>query len=144
MNADEMISKISDEAVQAAIRLAESRSSGEVRVVVTNRRIDDPEPEAWKAFAKLQMHQTRQRNAALIFLAPSARKFAIVGDEGIHRHCKEGFWNHLADELGTGFRKGEYTDAIVRVIEELGEVLARHFPCAHDDRNELPDDIVEE
>ncbi len=142
MNADEMISHLRDDAVLAAIRAAESRSSGEVRVFVTNRCIDDPVAEAWRAFAKLQMHRTRQRNAALVFIAPNARKFAIVGDEGIHRHCKEGFWNHLADELAAGFRKSEYTDAIVCVIEEIGEVLARHFPHTDDDRNELPDDIV--
>lgn len=144
MNADEMISKISDEAVQAAIRLAESRSSGEVRVFVTNRRIEDPVAEAWKTFVTLQMHQTRQRNAALVFIAPNSRKFAIVGDEGLHQHCKEGFWNHLADNLASGFRKGDYTGEIVRVIEEIGKVLAHRFPYVHDDRNELPDDIVRE
>ena len=144
MNADEMISLLRDEAVLAAIRVAESNSSGEVRVFVTTRRVHDPVAEAWTAFAKLQMQQTRQRNAVLVLIAPNSRTFVIVGDEGIHQYCKEGVWNHLVDELAAGFRKGEYTDAIVRVIEEIGEVLARHFPYTDDDHNELPDDIVRE
>lgn len=144
MNADEMISHLRDEAVLVAIRGAESSSSGEVRVFVTNRRVHDPVADAWKAFAKLQMQHTRQRNAVLVFIAPNSRTFAIVGDEDIHQYCKDGVWNHLADELTAGFRQGEYTNAIVRVIEEIGKVLARHFPFTDDDHNELPDDIVRE
>ena len=144
MNAEEMISHIHDDAVLAAIRAAESRSSGEIRVFITNRGVDNPTAAAWAAFAQLKLQNTAQRNAALVFIAPSARKFAIVGDEGLHRHCAAGFWNQLADELAGGFRTEDYTGALIRVIEQIGEVLARHFPPQRDDRNELPDEIVRE
>jgi len=144
MNAEEMISHVHDEAVIAAIRAAESRSSGEIRVFVTNRGVVDPAADAWAVFAKLKMHHTARRNAALVFIAPNARRFAIVGDEGLHRHCEEGFWNQLADELAGGFRKENYTGALIRVIEQIGAVLARHFPPQPDDGNELPDEIVRE
>jgi len=144
MNAEQMISHIRDEAVLAAIRAVESRSSGEVRVFITNRGVDDPTADAWAAFAKLKMQRTAQRNAALVFIAPNARKFAIVGDEGLHRHCAEGFWNQLAEQLAGGFRKEDYTGALIRVIEQIGNVLAQHFPPQRDDHNELPDEIVRE
>lgn len=144
MNAEQMISHIHDETVLAAIREVESHSSGEIRVFITNRSVDDPAVDAWAAFAKLQMQRTAQRNAALVFIAPNARRFAIVGDEGLHRHCKEGFWSQLADELAGGFRKENYTGALIRVIEQIGAVLAQHFPSQRNDRNELPDEIVRE
>ncbi|MBK8093455.1 MAG: TPM domain-containing protein [Verrucomicrobiaceae bacterium] len=144
MNADEMITHIRDEAVLAAIRDAESRSSGEIRVLITNRSVTDAVRGAWEAFARLKMHQTARRNAALIFIAPTARKFAIIGDEALHQHCTPGFWNHLATELSTGFRTGDYTGALIRVIQQIGDVLATHFPSQPTDHNELPDEIVRE
>ena len=35
------------------------------------------------------MHKTRERNAVLIFVAPRAHKFAVVGDKAIHEKCGE-------------------------------------------------------
>lgn len=143
MNADEMITHIRDEAVLTAIRDAESRSSGEIRVFITNRSVTDAVRGAWEAFARQKMHQTARRNAALIFIAPNARKFAIIGDEALHQHCTPGFWDHLATELSTGFRAGDYTGALIRIITEIGSVLEKHFP-PQDGTNELPDEIVRE
>lgn len=144
MNADEFVSAIRDAAVIQAIKAAESRTTGEVRVMVTWKKTGDPVRDAWRAFAKLKMDCTAQRNGVLIFVAPAARKFAIVGDEGIHRHCDEAFWNKLAVDLEHGFRAGDYTTTLVQVIREIGDVMARHFPGRHDDVNELPDDVARE
>jgi uncharacterized membrane protein len=144
MNADEMITQIRDEAVFAAIRDVETHSSGEVRVFITSRPVEDSIRDAWAAFAKLKMQETRQRNAALVFIAPVARKFAIIGDEGLNRHCPEVFWSELASGLAAGFREGAYTEALTNVIQRIGEVLALHFPPHAHDHNELPDDIVRE
>lgn len=144
MNADQFVSLVRDEALIQAIRVAESRTSGEVRVFVSSRKVADPIHDAWKAFARLKMHHTKERNAVLIFVAPDARKFAIVGDEGIHHHCHEMFWGKLAGELAEGFKAGDYTRALVQVIREVGQALAQHFPGRHDDVNELPDDVARE
>lgn len=144
MKPDEMLSHIDDASVIAAIHAVESRSGGEVRVCITGRSVDDPVFEAWQAFARLKMNRTRQRNAALVFIAPETRKFAIVGDEGLHRHCAADFWNQLAEELADGFRKEDYTGALTRVIDSIGGVLSLHFPPQRDGSDELPNEIVRE
>lgn len=144
MKTNEMLSHIDDERVVAAIHAVESSSSGEVRVCITGRSVDDPVIEAWKAFARMKMNQTRQRNAALVFIAPKTRKFAIVGDEGLQRHCEADFWNQLAAELAVGFRKECYTEALTRVIDRIGGVLNLHFPPQRNDHDELPNEIVRE
>lgn len=144
MNADQFVSVIRDDAVIQAIQAAESHTSGEVRVVVSNRKVADPIEDAWRAFARLKMHHTSQRNAVLIFVAPDARQFAIVGDEGIHHRCGAAFWIRLADQLADGFKARDYTGALVQVIREVGQALAEHFPGRHDDVNELPDDVARE
>jgi len=142
MNADQFIATIEDEQVIRAIQSAEARTSGELRVFVTDKMIEDPIAEAWKTFARLNMQSTAQRNAVLIFVGPKARKFAIVADEGIHHFCKEAFWSQLAQQLSEGFKAGDYTGALVRLIEDIGRALAEHFPRLEGDVNELPDEVL--
>lgn len=142
MKADEFITVIRDDAVVDAIKAAESRTGGEIRVFVSNQGVDDAISEAREAFRRLKMDRTAHRNGLLIFVAPSAKKFAIIGDEGIHRHCQDAFWQKLASELADGFKAGDYTAALVRVIQEAGQALAHHFPGRHDDVNELPNTIA--
>jgi uncharacterized membrane protein len=141
MNANQFIATIVDEQVIRAIQSAEARTSGELRVFVTDKLVEDPMAEAWKTFARLNMQSTAQRNAVLIFVCPQARKFAIVADEGIHHFCKEAFWSQLAQQLSEGFKAGDYTAALVRVIEAIGRALAEHFPRLDGDVNELPDEV---
>lgn len=142
MNADQFIATIVDEQVIRAIQSAEARTSGELRVFVTDKIVEDPMAEAWKTFAGLNMQGTAQRNAVLIFVAPKARKFAIVADEGMHHLCNEAFWNQLAQQLSEGFKAGDYTGALVRVIEAIGRALLAHFPRLENDANELPDEVL--
>lgn len=142
MNANQFIATISDEQVVGAIQSAEARTSGELRVFVTDKLVEDPISEAWKTFARLNMQETSQRNGVLIFVAPKARKFAIVADQCIHHFCKDAFWSRLAHQLSEGFKAGDYTGSLVRLIEEVGQALATHFPRLQDDVNELPDEVM--
>lgn len=142
MNANQFIATIVDEQVIRAIQSAEARSSGELRVFVTDKSVEHPISEAWKTFERLNMRGTAQRNAVLIFVAPQARKFAIVADEGIHHFCKEAFWNQLAHQLSEGFKAGHYTGSLVRLIDDIGQALAVHFPRLENDANELPDEVL--
>ena len=41
------------------------------------------------------------------------------------------------------FQNEKFTDALVQALEEIGTVLARHFPRTSEDANELPDDVIE-
>lgn len=142
MNANQFIATIVDEQVIRAIQSAEACSSGELRVFVTDKSVEDPISEAWKTFERLNMRGTAQRNAVLIFVGPKVRKFAIVADEGIQHFCKEVFWNQLAQQLSEGFKAGDYTSSLVRLIEEIGRALAAHFPRLGNDVNELPDEVL--
>lgn len=142
MNADQFIATIVDEQVIRAIQSAEARTSGELRVFVTDKLVEDAMAEAWKTFARLNMQGTVQRNAVLIFVCPKARKFAMVADEGVRHYCNEAFWSGLAQQLSDGFKAGDYTGSLVRVIEEIGRELTAHFPRLGNDVNELPDEVL--
>jgi uncharacterized membrane protein len=78
----------------------------------------------------------------LIYVAPGARKFAIIGDAGVHAKCGDAFWRDVAAEMTGRFKQGEFTSGILHGIEKAGDLLAQHFPHRPGDMNELPDDIA--
>jgi len=47
-----------------------------------------------------------ERNGVLIYLATDHRKFAIVGDEGIHRVVPENTWEDVKEIMQKDFRRG--------------------------------------
>jgi len=143
MNLFSPLPKIDHARIVDAIAAAERKTSGEIRVVVSRRKIPAPVAEAQHQFERLGMTATRHRNGVLILLAPRSRTFAVIGDTAVHKECGDEFWQKIAAAMSEKFRRGEFTDGVVHGIERAGALLAAHFPRAPDDRNELPDDIEE-
>jgi uncharacterized membrane protein len=137
-------SQLDSERIVGAIAEAERKSSGEIRVHVTRRSPADLEARARRRFELLGMTKTAERNGVLFYIAPALRRFQILGDIGIHEKCGEEFWKETAHGMEEHFRKGEFTEGIVRGIEHVGELLARYFPRQAGDRDELPNVIDEE
>jgi uncharacterized membrane protein len=137
------LSALDHSRIEQAIAAAELLTSGELRVVIHPGKTEDPLATATREFARLEMHRTRERNAILLLVAPRSRTFAFYGDTGIHEKCGEAFWQALANALAADFRREAYTDGIVAAVAKAGELLSRHFPRRHDDRNELPDAAIE-
>lgn len=143
MKARDFIRHFDDARIVEAIKAAESRTSGEIRVFVTYRRRKALIMErATARFEKLGMAATRDRNAVLLYFAPEERGFAIVGDTGIHEKCGTGFWEKITRDLGAQFAQGNFTDALLDVICKTGDALALHFPRRPDDHDELPNTVL--
>lgn len=143
MNSRRKLMKAIDvERVKAAIAAAERSASGEIRVSVSRFFWGSVRRVAEKAFVRLGMTGTKDRNGILFFIVPARKKFAVLGDEGIHAKVGQEFWDSLAGHMAEHFRKGEFTEGLVAAIEEAGRQLAAHFPCdPATDINELSDDI---
>ncbi|HKB89157.1 MAG TPA: hypothetical protein VKC60_01440, partial [Opitutaceae bacterium] len=77
------------------------------------------------------------------FVAPRAHKFAVVGDQAIHEKCGEQFWQHIVDGMQVHFQNEKFSHALTEAINEVGKVLATHFPRTSANTNELPDEIIE-
>ena len=137
-------SRFDSERIVQAISAAEGRTSAELRVHVTKRIPEDLDFRALRRFHLLGMEKTEHRNGVLIYIAPRARKFRILGDEGIHAKAGDDFWKGVASVMEAHFRKEQFTEGVLVGIGLLGEELARHFPRARDDRDELPNTIDEE
>jgi uncharacterized membrane protein len=129
------------EDIKQAIMNAELDTSGEIRVHIENTCSGDVMDRAAFIFKQLGMNKTELRNGVLIYLAVKNRRFAILGDSGIHKVVPENYWNDIKAKMLDHFRENRFTDGLIEAIASTGLHLKKHFPHHRDDVNELPDDI---
>ncbi|QQS51863.1 MAG: TPM domain-containing protein [Bacteroidota bacterium] len=127
--------------ILAAIREAETQTSGEIRVHIESNCNEDVLDRAAFIFEKLKMHRTELRNGVLFYLSVNDRKFAILGDAGINHVTPENFWNEIKETVLTEFAQNRYADGICIGIQMAGQALRAKFPCQSDDVNELSNDL---
>lgn len=128
--------------IVTAIQEAELNTSGEIRVHIEQSCEGDVMERAQKVFGELKMHQTKDRNGVLFYLAVETRKFAVFGDAGIHKVVGNEFWDSIKDITISYFKKGDFSTGLSLAIEECGIQLKAYFPYEKGkDTNELSDDI---
>jgi len=144
MKIREFIDALAEEKIVEAVRTAESRTSGEIRVFVTRRKLrgEDLRTRALTEFERLHVGKTALRNGVLFYIVPRDRTFTVIGDESIHALCGQGFWDETAAAMEKSFREGKFTEGLVAGVQRAGDIMARHFPRKKDDLNELPDELV--
>lgn len=125
-----------------AIRLAERETSGEIRVHLEATCKGDAYVRAQELFHLLKMDNTKEENGILLYLAIESRKFAVIGDRGIHLKVHDAFWQQVKGAMEVRFRESEYTTGLVEGIAMVGKQLATYFPWDVNDVNELPDEIT--
>ncbi len=124
-----------------AIKVAETNTSGEIRVHIESRCKGNVLDQAAYIFEKLKIHKTELRNGVLFYLAVDDHKFAILGDVGINQKVPEDFWDSIKESVVAKFKEGLYSDGLAEGIIKAGEQLKEHFPYQDDDINELSDEI---
>lgn len=115
-------------------RLALSREKAEEEVL----------ERALRAFHQHGISRTRDRTGILILVSLFERRVQVLADEGIHSKVTPDIWNEVVEIILEGIRCGQAGDAFCRAIKRCGDLLARHFPIAPDDRDELPNRIIME
>jgi uncharacterized membrane protein len=144
MKPHHFLNAVDHDRIVEAIAAAEKRTSGEIRVFISRRKTADALGAASHWLIKLHMDQTSLRNAVLIFIAPVSHQFAVVGDIGVHAKCGDDFWREVVEGMEPTLKRGDFTEALVHGVEKVGSLLAAHFPPTTDNRNDLPDSVVEE
>lgn len=128
--------------VQDAIKEAEKITSGEIRVYVEDRCLEDIMDHAAFIFSQMKMHKTKLRNGVLFYLAIEDHKLAVLGDAGINAMVEEGYWNNVQEKMIIRFAENDFCAGLVKGVKEVSATLAKFFPPGIHDVNELPDDIV--
>ena len=134
-------SKEQQDKIVDAIKEAELNTSGEIRVHIEPNCSTDAVERAKQVFEELKMDQTDQKNGVLFYLAYQDKKFAILGDKGIHQIVTDAFWNEEKEFMKNHFSQKQFTEGLCIAIKKAGQKLKEHFPYQTNDTNELSNDI---
>ena len=139
---EDFLTKGEEADIVEAIRQAERKTSGEIRVHLEATSGDEDIFErSMEVFHQLKMDNTKESNGVLIYVAVEDRNFVIYGDKGIIDVVPDDFWESTKDLIVSHFKKGEFKQGLVEGILKAGEQLQMHFPWDENDINELPNQV---
>lgn len=130
------------EDIVAAIKKAEQKTSGEIKIHIEAHCDKEVMARAKEVFELLGMHQLPQKNGVLIYVAVDDHKLCILGDKNIDEQVGLGFWNDTIYNMTKHFKQHHFDDGIIEAILETGRKLRDYFPYDKaTDTNDLNDDI---
>ncbi|WP_299683814.1 TPM domain-containing protein [uncultured Dokdonia sp.] len=139
---EDFLTQAEEQEIVEAIRIAESTTSGEIRVHLERHTDLDTFTRAKEIFHILKMDNTKEENGVLIYIAVDDHAFAICGDRGIDKKVPDNFWEATRDTMSSHFKEGRFKEGIIQGIQDTGKRLSDYFPWQHGDINELPDEIT--
>lgn len=87
--------------------------------------------------------RTHGRTGILIYLSMREHRAEIVADEAIASKVPPETWGEAMAAMLPHIEAGRCADGMIAAVQQVGKVLAQHFPRAEDDQNELPDRLIE-
>jgi hypothetical protein len=135
--------------IEAAIKTSEAMHDGELRFAVEGG-LDllsllkgiSPRRRALEVFSRLRVWDTEHNSGVLIYVQFVDRRIEIVADRGINARVEQEQWDTICRRMEVAFRSRQFEAGVLEGITEATALLARHFPPAGDNPNELPDSPV--
>lgn len=131
--------------IEASIRASESGHRGEIGIAIEGGldlgalwREVTPRQRALDAFAALGIWDTEENTGVLVYIQYADHAVEIVADRGIARHVPAARWAQICRALEARFRAGEYAVGCAEAVDEIGALIAEHFPKTADNPDELP------
>jgi len=87
--------------------------------------------------------RTIGRTGILIYLSMGEHRAEIVADEAIVKVTTPETWGEAMAALLVEVKAGRMADGMIAAIQQVGVVLAEHFPRSSADTNEIPDKLIE-
>ncbi len=138
---EDFLTSKEEQAIIAAIRVAEQHTSGEIRVHLEPSTEKPSLERAKEVFCFLKMDETVLQNGVLFYVAVDNKQFAVIGGKGIDKKVPSNFWNSIKDRVISEFSKGNYKIGLTAGIQETGKKLKAYFPIESTDTNELSNEI---
>jgi len=98
---------------------------------------------ALTVFRAAAERRTSGRTGILVYLSMGEHRAEIIGDEAITSVTTPETWGEAMAALLTEVRQGRVADGMVAAIAQIGVVLSEHFPRSAEDKNEIPDKLIE-
>ncbi|WP_338771383.1 TPM domain-containing protein [Massilia sp. METH4] len=137
------------EAIAAAIADGERRHRAEVRLVVepslpfgaaldgiTNRE------RARALFVDYGVWDTEENCGVLIYVNLADHAVDIVADRNVGRRIGEAEWQAVCRTMTDAYKRGDFHEGTIAALNQLADLLQKHFPSDGSRPNQLPNEAV--
>lgn len=107
---------------------------------VTAQRVRDAAIRHFKVGTERRTHG---RTGVLLYLSMREHRAEIVADDSIAAYVLPEVWGEAMVDMLAEVSKGCIAQGLAAGVRDVGIVLAEHFPRDADDKNELPDRLIE-
>jgi len=97
---------------------------------------------AIRSFYEKGLYRTKDHTGVIFFLSLLERKVWVLADKGIHKKITQPVLNRFARMVSTGVREERACDALCEAIQEIGGLLAKHYPGTAGGVDELTDEVI--
>ncbi len=98
---------------------------------------------ALEQFVGKGLARTAERTGLLLYVSLKDRCVEVIADQGISAKVAPETWAEAVKVLLAGVKRGHAADGLIGAIWICGRELARHFPPAANNPNELADALTE-
>ncbi|GGY64464.1 TPM domain-containing protein [Pseudoduganella albidiflava] len=137
------------QAISAAVAEGERRHRAEVRLVVEpalpfGDALDGManRDRARALFAQYGVWDTEENCGVLIYVNLADHAVDIVADRNVGRRIAEAEWQAVCRTMTQAYKRGEFQEGTVAALNQLADLLQRHFPSDGSRPNQLPDEAV--
>ncbi|RYY23602.1 MAG: hypothetical protein EOP62_19640 [Sphingomonadales bacterium] len=99
--------------------------------------------KALQLFRTSAEKRTKAATGVLLYLSLAEHRAEIIADESIHSRVTPDVWGAAMAALLVKVKAGHPGEGMAAAVEQIGIVLAEHFPRSEGDTNELPDRLIE-
>lgn len=104
---------------------------------------DKASQNAQEQFYNLGLNRTKTRQGIMFFVSFDEKYVEIISDTTVSSKIKDEYWQTIIDEFVKDVKKKELSNGYLKAIDSCSEILIKEFPIQENDKNELPNDVIE-
>jgi len=130
-------------AVFFGLMLAFRSTSLRIKLIPKSVKIRRASRLAREQFMTLGLRRTRNRTGVLLFVSVAEQYVEIIADDGVRQVVSEELWQKIADDYRAAVHDGRVAEGMVIAIDRCTELMAKHFPPGKDEKNLVPDYLIQ-
>ena len=99
--------------------------------------------KAYETFDLLGLYKTSNHQAVMIFVSLYEHAIEIITDSGINAKIDDTLWQKTIHDFINAIHHDGFEQGYLNAIREISTLLREHFPIQKDDKNELPNTLIE-
>ena len=98
---------------------------------------------AQEQFYNLGLNRTKTKQGVMFFVSFDEKYVEIISDTTISSKIENTYWQKVVDEFIKDVKKKELSNGYLKAIDSCSGILIKEFPIQKNDKNELPNDVIE-